>query len=69
MHGGGPITSQRVPIMEEKLFKAMRHDALQAMDNGEKLLKALAGTTGRPNDAMRDNGLVTSYYGAWCCGI
>ena len=41
--------------MEEELFKAMRHDTLQAIDNGERLLKALAGNTGKGNDAMRDS--------------
>ena len=39
--------------MEDELFKAMRHDTLKAIDTGEKLLKALAGKTGKASDSMR----------------
>ena len=31
--------------MEEELIKAVRHDTLKAIDNGEKLLKALKART------------------------
>ena len=43
------------PPMEEDLIKAVRHDTLKAIDNGEKLLKALKGKTGKALDALRES--------------
>jgi ElaB/YqjD/DUF883 family membrane-anchored ribosome-binding protein len=38
----------------EELFKAVRHDTLKAIDNGEKLLKALVGKSDKASEALRD---------------
>ena len=41
--------------MEEELFKAMRHSTLEAIDKGEKLLKALIGKTGKASNVVRES--------------
>jgi len=38
----------------EELLKAVRHDMLKAIDNGEKLLKALGGKSDKASEALRD---------------
>jgi hypothetical protein len=38
----------------EDLFKAVRHDTLRAIDNGEKLLKALGGKSDKASEALRE---------------
>jgi hypothetical protein len=40
---------------DEVLMKAIKHDTLKAIDDGEKFLKALAGKTDRASEAMRDS--------------
>jgi hypothetical protein len=53
MDRGSTISS--VHAMEEELFKAIRHSTLEAIDKGEKLLKALVGKTGKGTDAIRES--------------
>ena len=38
----------------EELFRAVRHDTLKAIDNGEKLIKALVGKSDKASEALRD---------------
>ena len=38
----------------EELLKAVRHDTLKAIDNSEKLLKALGGKSDKVSEVLRD---------------
>jgi hypothetical protein len=38
----------------DELFKAVRHDTLKAIDNGEKLLQTLVGKSDQASEALRD---------------
>lgn len=38
----------------EELVKAVRHDTLKAIDNGEKLLKAVAGQKDKASEGLED---------------
>ena len=48
---------RRLPIrsdLMEELFRAVRHDTLKAIENGEKLIKALVGRSDKASEALRD---------------
>jgi transposase len=38
----------------DELVRAVRHDTLKAIDDGEKLLKAVAGQKGKASEALED---------------
>lgn len=41
--------------MNEELLKAIRHDTLKAIENGESYLKAIAGNTDKLSEEMQDS--------------
>jgi ElaB/YqjD/DUF883 family membrane-anchored ribosome-binding protein len=46
-----PVSNEEDPMKE--LVKAVRHDTLGAIDNGEKLLAALGEADGKGSDKLR----------------